>query len=168
MCHLVCNSIRHQLDIHQDTVASKEDPLSLHLGNQRTPYRGPQHQQQHRLLQQQFRHVQQNRTGFQAGGTSAYTLGTKSIGPMKRFWTCGEPHYQRDCPMERTRAFGPVEPTTVGDLGKAPRILATMNNHHAKHQSIVLEISGTVTDQTLSILIDPGATGIFISSAVLK
>jgi hypothetical protein len=34
MCHLVCSSIRHQLDIHQDTMASKEDPLSLHLGDQ--------------------------------------------------------------------------------------------------------------------------------------
>jgi hypothetical protein len=30
-CHLVCNNIRHQLDIHQDIVASREDPLSLHL-----------------------------------------------------------------------------------------------------------------------------------------
>jgi hypothetical protein len=34
-CHLVRSSIRHQLDIHQDIVASREDPLSLHLDDQR-------------------------------------------------------------------------------------------------------------------------------------
>jgi hypothetical protein len=34
-CHLVHNNIRHQLDIHQDIVASREDPLSLHLDDQR-------------------------------------------------------------------------------------------------------------------------------------
>jgi hypothetical protein len=32
----------------------------------------------------------------------------------------------------------------------------------------MLETSGTVTDQNLSILIDPGATESFISAAVLK
>jgi hypothetical protein len=30
----VCNNIRHQLDIHQDIEALREDPLSLHLGDQ--------------------------------------------------------------------------------------------------------------------------------------
>jgi hypothetical protein len=33
---------------------------------------------------------------------------------------------------------------------------------------MVLETSGTFADQTLSILIDPGATKSFISGAVLK
>jgi hypothetical protein len=31
----VSYNIKHQLDIHQDIVASREDPLSLHLGGQR-------------------------------------------------------------------------------------------------------------------------------------
>jgi hypothetical protein len=31
----VHNSIRHHLEFHQEVVASKEDPLSLHLGDQR-------------------------------------------------------------------------------------------------------------------------------------
>jgi hypothetical protein len=43
-----------------------------------------------------------------------------------------------------------------------------VNNHQAEHQSTVLEMTGTVVDQTLSILIDPGATVSFISGAVLK
>jgi hypothetical protein len=32
-CHLVHNSIRHQPDIRQGIVASRGDPLSLHLGD---------------------------------------------------------------------------------------------------------------------------------------
>jgi hypothetical protein len=81
---------------------------------------------------------------------------------------CGEPHYQCDCPMERTRASGSSGPTTVGDMGKAHRIHAAVNNRQAEHQSTVLETTGTIADQTLIILIDPSATESFISGAVLK
>ena len=70
--------------------------------------------------------------------------------------------------MERTRAFGSAEPTTMGDLGKAHRIHAVVNNRQKEHQSTILKISGTVVDQTLSILIDSGATKNFISGAVIK
>jgi hypothetical protein len=56
----------------------------------------------------------------------------------------------------------------MGDLGKAHQIHAAVNNHQEKHQSTVLETSGTIADQTLSILIDHGATESFISGAVLK
>jgi hypothetical protein len=55
-----------------------------------------------------------------------------------------------------------------GSLGKAHWIHAVVNNRQAEHQSTVLETSGTVADQTLSILIDPGATESFISGAALK
>jgi hypothetical protein len=106
--------------------------------------------------------------GFQAGGQSSSTLGTRTTGPKKGCWTCEEPHYQCDCPMERTRASGSVGPTAVGDMGKAHRIHALVNNRQAEHQSTVLETTGTVADQTLSILIDPGATESFISGAALK
>jgi hypothetical protein len=53
--------------------------------------------------QQQFRPVQQNRPGFQVGGQSSSTSGTRTTGLKKGCWTCGEPHYQRDCPVERAR-----------------------------------------------------------------
>jgi hypothetical protein len=70
--------------------------------------------------------------------------------------------------VERTRASGSAGPATVGDMGKAHRIHAAVNNRQAEHQSTVLEMTGTVADQTLSILIDPGATESFISGAALK
>jgi hypothetical protein len=56
----------------------------------------------------------------------------------------------------------------VGDMGKAHRIHAVVNNCQAEHQSTVLETTGTIADQTLSVLIDPSATESFISGAALK
>jgi predicted aspartyl protease len=70
--------------------------------------------------------------------------------------------------MERTRASGSAGPTTMGDMGKAQRIHAVVNNLQVEHQSTVLKTTGTVADQTLSILIDTGATESFISGAVIK
>jgi hypothetical protein len=95
-------------------------------------------------------------------------LGNKSSGSNTRCWTCGETHYQCDYPVERDREVGSVGPTTVGDLGKAHQIHAMVNNHQAEHQSTVLEMLGTIADQTFGILIDPGATKRFISGAALK
>ena len=43
-----------------------------------------------------------------------------------------------------------------------------MSNHQAENQSIVIEMSDTVTDHTLSILIDLGATESFIFGVALK
>jgi hypothetical protein len=70
--------------------------------------------------------------------------------------------------MERTRASGSAKPTTVGDLGKSHQIHVEVNKCQAEHQSTVLEMLGTLADQNLSILIDPGATESFISGAALK
>jgi hypothetical protein len=63
---------------------------------------------------------------------------------------------------------GSAGPTTVGDMGKAHQIHATVNNHQVEHQSTVLKTTSTIADQTLSILIYPGATESFISGAALK
>jgi hypothetical protein len=70
--------------------------------------------------------------------------------------------------MERTRAPESAKPTTMGDMGKAHRIHIAVNNRQVEHHSTVLETTGTIADQTLSILIDPGATEGFISGVALK
>jgi hypothetical protein len=70
--------------------------------------------------------------------------------------------------QERTRAFGSVRPTTMRDFGKDHRIHAVLNNRQEEHQSTIFETSGIVTDHTLSILIDPSATEIFISGGSAK
>jgi hypothetical protein len=56
----------------------------------------------------------------------------------------------------------------MGYLGKAHQIHAAVNKFQAEHQSTMLEMSGTIADHTLSILIDPGATESFIYGAALK
>jgi hypothetical protein len=63
---------------------------------------------------------------------------------------------------------GSAGPTTMRDMGKAHWIHAAVNNHQVEHQSTVLKTIGTIADQTISILIDRGATESFISGAVLK
>jgi hypothetical protein len=78
------------------------------------------------------------------------------------------PHYQRDCPIEKERVARSSGPTTVGDLGKAERIHAAVNNCQVEHQSTILEMLGMITDNHFSILIDLGATEFFISSVVVK
>jgi hypothetical protein len=70
--------------------------------------------------------------------------------------------------VERTRASGSTRPTIVGYLGEAHQIHSMMNNCQAEHQSNLIKTSGTVANQTLSILIDPGSIESFISGATLK
>jgi hypothetical protein len=103
-----------------------------------------------------------------AGRPPASTLGTRSTRSKTRCWTCGEPHYYRDFRVERARSSESTGHTTVGDLGKAHKIHVVVNNCQAEHQSTVLKMSGTMADQTFSILIDPGGTKRFISSAMTK
>jgi hypothetical protein len=43
-----------------------------------------------------------------------------------------------------------------------------MNNFQVEHHSTMLETSGMIIDHHFSILIDPGATEIFVSSVALK
>jgi hypothetical protein len=56
----------------------------------------------------------------------------------------------------------------MGDMGKAHLIHAVVNNRQAEHQLTMIETRGTITDHTLSVLIDPRAIESFISGAALK
>jgi hypothetical protein len=80
---------------------------------------------------------------------------------------CGEPHYLHDFPMERTKASESAVPTTMGDMGKAHRIHAAVNNCQAEHQLTMLETSGTFVDQTL-VFDSSRCYREFLSGAVLK
>lgn len=56
----------------------------------------------------------------------------------------------------------------MGDLGKAHRIHAAVNNRQVEHQSIVLETSGNIDGMSFVILKDLGATNSFISINALS
>jgi hypothetical protein len=171
-CHLVHSSIRHQPDIRQDIVASRGDPLSLHLDDRRLS--------SGHLIGDHNINNNVDRNNNSLGLFSRTDQDSRPVGHhlllrvpgvldrRRGVGRVGSHTTSTTALVERTRASGSVGPTTMGDLGKAHRIHAVVNNHQAEHQSTVLETSGTIADQTLSILIDPGATESFISGAALK
>jgi hypothetical protein len=60
---------------------------------------------------------------------------------------------------------GSVGTNIVGDMGKAHCIHAAVKKCEAEHQSTVLEMTGIVANQTLSVLINPSATESFWCNA---
>jgi hypothetical protein len=70
--------------------------------------------------------------------------------------------------VDRNRAYRSVRRNTVGDLGKAHQIHATVNNCLTENKLTVLKTSGNFADQTLRILIYPCAIENFISGATLR
>jgi hypothetical protein len=154
-------SVNRPTTMHRDTPRGPFFAMPRHPTiNQRPPYRPP--------TQQQYRPVQQNRSTPQNNRPVNPQYGSRSQGPKRGCWTCKEPHYQRDCPHEKKGASRAQIHMTVGDLGKAHRIHAAVNNHQEEHQSTVLETTGKINNQKFSILIDPRATDSFISHAAFK
>eukprot|EP00253_Pinus_taeda_P018041 PITA_18041 len=98
--------------------------------------------------------------------TVQLVIGAKSLGGGVGL--VGGPHYERDCPQKTGNTNSTKNATTVGDLGKAHRIHAAVNNRQVEHQSTVLETSGNIDGMSFVILIDPGATDSFISINVLS
>ena len=57
----------------------------------------------------------------------------------------------------------------VGEIGKNfHRINAASEDQQADHQCAIVEIEGTVSNHTISILIDPGATLSYISPRMVE
>lgn len=143
--------------------------------NQRTPYRHPT--QHSRRVPQQTRQPQphqpmrqhqvtppQHRSSFQQSSRPTHSLvGSRSQVPRKGCWNCGGPHYERDFPQKTGNINSTKNAATVGDLGKAHRIHAAVNNRQVEHQSTVLETLGNIDGMSFVILIDPGAIDSFIS-----
>ena len=61
------------------------------------------------------------------------------------------------------------EASTVGEIGKSShRINASLEDQQADHQSAIVEIKGTSSNQIFSILIDPGATLSYITPKMME
>jgi hypothetical protein len=59
--------------------------------------------------------------------------------------------------------------TTVNDVARSvPRIYAVVENRQADHQASVVELEGIITNQPISILIDPGSNLSYISPRVVE
>jgi hypothetical protein len=84
------------------------------------------------------------------------------------YWGCGGPHYQHDY-LELQSGFMHREgKEMMGRASSSHHIYAAVNNHHAKHQSTMVESSGTLNHINIKILFDSGATDSFISPSALE
>ena len=74
---------------------------------------------------------------------------------------------RRNCPLKNENArptYNVQEAETVGQVARAvPRIYAALEDRQADHQSAVVEVTGKIVEQSVSILIDPGSTHICIT-----
>ena len=78
---------------------------------------------------------------------------------------------RRNCPLENESArptYNIQETETVGQVARAvPRIYVALEDRQADHQSAVVEVVGKIVEQSVSILIEPGSTHIYITPRVV-
>ena len=91
--------------------------------------------------------------------------------PLK-CWEWGYPHLQRNYPcLNQSNKFfhNLQEASTVGEVGKSHHhINAALENRQADYKYAIREIESIISNQSLSILIDPRDTLIYITSKVVE
>ena len=87
-------------------------------------------------------------------------------------WGCGGDHLQRFCPEQgkNTRtAYNIQEEDTVENAARGmPRIYAALDHRQAEHQSHMIEVEGMIHKQSISILIDSGASHSYIDPNLVE
>jgi hypothetical protein len=78
----------------------------------------------------------------------------------------------RDCPHRQhdsRRVYNVHGATIVNDVSRSvPRIYAAVENWQAEHQASLVLLEGIITEQPISILIDPGYNMIYFSLRVVE
>eukprot|EP00253_Pinus_taeda_P013617 PITA_13617 len=91
--------------------------------------------------------------------------------PPVQCWGCGGPHYIKNCPQRKgTEQLSQIqEASTVGEVGRSiPRINAALEDRQVEYQPTMVEFEGNISNLTVSILIDPGATLSYVSPKVVE
>eukprot|EP00253_Pinus_taeda_P031463 PITA_31463 len=91
--------------------------------------------------------------------------------PLVQCWGCGGPHYVKNCPHRKgTEQLSQIhEASTVSKVGcSVPRINAALDDRQAKYQPTMVEFEGKISDLTIAVLIDPGATLSYVSPKVVE
>eukprot|EP00253_Pinus_taeda_P011485 PITA_11485 len=86
-------------------------------------------------------------------------------------WGCGGPHYIKNCPQRKgTEQLSQIhEASTVGEVGRSiPRINAALEDRQAEYQPTMVEFEGKISNLTIYVLIDPGATLSYVSPKVVE
>lgn len=91
--------------------------------------------------------------------------------PPVQCWGCGGPHYIKNCPQRKgTEQLSQIhEASTVGEVGRSvPRINAALEDRQAEYQPTMVEFEGKISNLTISVLIDPGATLSYVNPKVVE
>eukprot|EP00253_Pinus_taeda_P032966 PITA_32966 len=91
--------------------------------------------------------------------------------PPVQCWGCGGPHYIKNCPQRKgTEQLSQIhEASTVGEVGRSvPKINAALEDRQAEYQPTMVEFEGKISNLTISVLIDPGATLSYVNPKVVE
>eukprot|EP00253_Pinus_taeda_P013469 PITA_13469 len=91
--------------------------------------------------------------------------------PPVQCWGCGGPLYIKNCPQRKgTEQLSQIhEASTVGKVGQSvPRIKAALEDRQAEYQPTMVEFEGKISNLTISVLIDPGATLSYVNPKVVE
>eukprot|EP00253_Pinus_taeda_P029605 PITA_29605 len=91
--------------------------------------------------------------------------------PPVQCWGCGGPHYVKNWPQRKgTDQISQIhEASTVGDVARSvPRINAALEDRQAEYQPSMVEFEGKISNLSLAVLIDPGATLSYVSPKIVE
>eukprot|EP00253_Pinus_taeda_P002210 PITA_02210 len=91
--------------------------------------------------------------------------------PPVQCWGCGGPHYVKNCPQRKgTDQISQIhEASTVGDVARSvPRINAALEDCQAVCQPSMVEFEGKISNLSIAVLIDPGATLSYVSPKIVE
>eukprot|EP00253_Pinus_taeda_P003721 PITA_03721 len=91
--------------------------------------------------------------------------------PPVQCWGCGGPHYVKNCPQRKgVDEISQIhEASTVGDVARSvPRINAALEDRQAEYQPTMVDFEGKISNLSIAVLIDPGATLSYVSPKVVE
>eukprot|EP00253_Pinus_taeda_P013893 PITA_13893 len=94
-----------------------------------------------------------------------------TVRPPVQCWGCGGSHYIKNCPQRKgTEQLSQIhEASTVSEVGcSVPRINVALEDRQQEYQPTMVEFEGNISNLTVSVLIDPGATLSYVSPKVVE
>eukprot|EP00253_Pinus_taeda_P026215 PITA_26215 len=91
--------------------------------------------------------------------------------PPFQCWGCGGPHYVKNFPQRKgvDQISQIQEASTVGEVARSmPRINAALEDRQAEYQPSMVEFEGKISNLSIVVLIDPGATLSYVNPKVVE
>eukprot|EP00253_Pinus_taeda_P008664 PITA_08664 len=120
------------------------------------------------------------RKGFKSNGLNKGSRSGKGNGKgpnnrnitrtASKFKTKNEPKInEQHARLDSEGTARPQEASTVGEVGRSiPRINAALDDRQAEYQPTMVEFEGKISNLTITVLIDPGATLSYVSPKIVE